>query len=95
MVISICVLLVTTLQCVLSQPLPLSEADIQELVSAHNFFRGMVDPPASNMQRVVSSNRLLKSSIPACKAIYLSHVRHIESVCTRHLNFLFSNGMRS
>lgn len=58
MVLSICVLLASTLvlQCVLSQPLPLSEADTQELVDAHNFFRGMVDPPASNMQRVVSSN---------------------------------------
>ena len=35
-------------------PLSLSEADIQELVDAHNLFRGMVDPPASNIQSLVS-----------------------------------------
>ena len=32
----------------------LSAADKQELLDAHNLFRGMVDPPASNMQRLVS-----------------------------------------
>ena len=32
----------------------LSEADIQELVDAHNLFRSMVEPQASNIQRVVS-----------------------------------------
>lgn len=35
-------------------PIPLSETDIQELVDIHNLFRSMVDPPASNIQRVVS-----------------------------------------
>ena len=32
----------------------LSEAEQQELLDAHNRFRGMVDPPASNMRRMVS-----------------------------------------
>lgn len=40
--------------------IPLSNADIQELVDAHNLFRGMVDPPASNMQPVVSGNYNVK-----------------------------------
>ena len=35
-------------------PIILTDGDIQELVDAHNFFRGMVDPPASNMLPVVS-----------------------------------------
>ena len=34
--------------------IPLSEADIQEIVEAHNLFRRLVEPPASNMQRIVS-----------------------------------------
>ena len=33
--------------------IPLSEVDIQDIVDAHNFFRGMVQPSASNMQRIV------------------------------------------
>ena len=40
--------------------IPLSNADIQELVDAHNLFRGMVEPPASNMQPVVSGNYEVK-----------------------------------
>jgi len=32
----------------------LSEADQQEILEAHNRFRSMVDPPASNMRRMVS-----------------------------------------
>ena len=34
--------------------IPLSDGDIQQIVDAHNLFRSMVEPPASNMQRVVS-----------------------------------------
>ena len=33
----------------------LSEADSQELLDAHNRFRSMVDPPATNMRRMVST----------------------------------------
>jgi len=33
----------------------LSEADRQELLDAHNRFRSMVDPPATNMRRMVCS----------------------------------------
>ena len=35
-------------------PIPLMGDDIQEIVEAHNFFRSIVEPPASNMQRIVS-----------------------------------------
>ena len=35
----------------------LSEADQQEILEAHNRFRSMVDPPASNMRRMVSINK--------------------------------------
>ena len=38
-------------------PVPLSQSDIQEIVDAHNGFRGSVEPPASNMQALVSSYR--------------------------------------
>ena len=31
----------------------LTESDRQEILDAHNNFRGMVDPTASNMQRMV------------------------------------------
>ena len=31
----------------------LSVESQQELLNAHNFFRGIVDPPASNIQRMV------------------------------------------
>ena len=34
--------------------IPITDSDIQQIVDAHNFFRGIVDPPASNMQRMVS-----------------------------------------
>ena len=34
--------------------IPLGEDGIQQLVDAHNLFRGMVEPPASNIQRIVS-----------------------------------------
>lgn len=34
--------------------IPLSDGDIQQIVDAHNLFRSMVEPPASNIQRVVS-----------------------------------------
>ena len=37
-------------------PIPLAEDDVQQIVNAHNFFRSIVEPPASNMQRMVSSN---------------------------------------
>ena len=33
--------------------IPLTDNNIQQIVDAHNLFRGMVDPPASNMQRIV------------------------------------------
>lgn len=39
--------------------IPLSDGDIQQIVDAHNLFRGMVEPPASNMQRVVSRTATL------------------------------------
>ena len=32
----------------------LTESDKQDLLEAHNRFRGEVDPPASNMQRMVT-----------------------------------------
>ena len=32
----------------------ITEDDIRQIVDAHNLFRGMVEPPASNMQRTVS-----------------------------------------
>ena len=35
-------------------PIPLMGDDIQQIVEAHNFFRSIVEPPASNMQRIVS-----------------------------------------
>lgn len=35
-------------------PIQLTAADMEELIDAHNFFRGMVDPLASNMLPVVS-----------------------------------------
>ncbi len=35
--------------------LTLSPEDIQELVDAHNLFRGRVNPPATNIQTVVST----------------------------------------
>ena len=37
-------------------PIPLTGDDIQQIVDGHNFFRSIVEPPASNMQRMVSSN---------------------------------------
>ena len=40
--------------CVSAQT-SLSEADKQELLDAHNLFRSKVDPPATNMVRMVSS----------------------------------------
>ena len=35
-------------------PIPLTRGDIQQITDAHNLFRSRVDPPASNMQRIVS-----------------------------------------
>ena len=42
-------------QNVASTPIEIVGDGIQEIVNAHNLFRGMVEPPASNMQQVVSS----------------------------------------
>ena len=39
----------------------LTANDIQEIVNAHNFFRSIVDPPASNMQQIVSYAMLSNS----------------------------------
>jgi hypothetical protein len=39
--------------------IPLSDGDIQQIVDVHNLFRGMVEPPASNMQRIVSTTAKL------------------------------------
>ena len=39
-------------------PIPLMGDDIQQIVDAHNLFRSIVDPPASNMQGVVSFSSL-------------------------------------
>lgn len=36
-------------------PIPLTVDDIQQIINAHNFFRSRVNPQASNMQRIVSS----------------------------------------
>ena len=35
--------------------IPLSDRDKRELVSVHNLLRGIVEPPASNMQPMVST----------------------------------------
>ena len=35
-------------------PIQIIEDDIQQILNAHNFFRSIVEPPASNMQRMVS-----------------------------------------
>ena len=48
------ILIASTFSQLVSAQNGLSEADIQELVDAHNMFRSMVDPPASNMLRIVS-----------------------------------------
>jgi hypothetical protein len=40
-------------------PIPLMGDDIQQIVDAHNFFRSVVEPTASNMQRIVSFNKRL------------------------------------
>ena len=40
--------------------IPLNDGDIQQIVDAHNLFRGMVEPPASNMQRIVSTILYIK-----------------------------------
>lgn len=37
-----------------STPIEITGDDIQEILTAHNLFRGMVEPPASNMQEIVS-----------------------------------------
>ena len=37
-----------------SIPIEITGDDIQEILTAHNLFRGMVEPPASNMQEIVS-----------------------------------------
>ena len=37
-----------------STPIQITGDDIQEILNAHNLFRGMVEPPASNMQEIVS-----------------------------------------
>ena len=34
--------------------IPITAADIQQIVGAHNFFRGTVEPQPSNMRRIVS-----------------------------------------
>ena len=38
-------------------PIPLMGDDIRQIVDAHNFFRSSVEPPASNMQRIVSFSK--------------------------------------
>lgn len=49
--------LTSFLASVRSQPpgvvIPLSEEDAREILATHNFLRGVVDPPASNMQTLV------------------------------------------
>lgn len=37
-------------------PIPLTGDDIEQILDGHNFFRSIVEPPASNMQRIVSFN---------------------------------------
>ena len=49
----------------------LSEADSQELLDAHNRFRSMVDPPATNMRRMVST-------INGC---YQSPIKILKDLC--------------
>ena len=34
--------------------IPITGDDIQLILNAHNYFRSIVQPPASNMQRIVS-----------------------------------------
>ena len=46
-----------------------TDAEIEELVDAHNLFRGLVDPPASNMQQVVRSNNKLVAGLVCRKFI--------------------------
>lgn len=38
----------------MGQEIPLTNNDVEELVNAHNFFRGSVEPPATNMKSLVS-----------------------------------------
>ena len=60
--------------------IPLSDGDIQQIVNTHNLFRSMVEPPASNMQRIVSINIAGSKSLASSKQInhYISRPRSGE-----------------
>lgn len=63
-------------------PLLLSESDIEEIVGAHNGFRGSVDPPASNMQALVSRQvHGTASSGVGNRAIYIYRRQSIQLQC--------------
>ena len=58
-------------QCVSGQqPIPISEAEKEEIVRAHNLLRSQVEPPATNMEIMVglhwNNNNILISRLSAC-----------------------------
>ena len=53
-------------------PITLPQSDIDAILRAHNFLRGNVDPPASNMQALVS-NSIIQCSIISRVSLYISY----------------------
>ena len=57
------VFLILLLDRVLGQS-GLSKLDEQEILDSHNYFRGLVTPTASNMERMVSIQTLSLQTLP-------------------------------
>lgn len=63
-----------------SVPLRFSPSEIDEIVAAHNELRGRVDPPASNMQALVSSMCLALSKV--AKAFFRPRMKHRKDLAS-------------
>ena len=71
----------------------LSAEDIQELLDAHNMFRGMVDPPGNNIQRLVGSRALYNDIYNSnnfllfkyAQAFYTMYLEFCICLCTHYV----------
>lgn len=68
----LCSSLYTCEVSVVSAQSGLSELDMQELLDAHNLFRSIVDPPATDMQRMVCQDSyIIMHSVCFCRVFLM------------------------
>ena len=73
----------------------LSAEDIQELLDAHNMFRGMVDPPGNNIQRLVGSRALYNDIYNSNNFLLFKYAQAFYTMYLHGVLYMFMHKLRT